>query len=338
MNRFGLSIKLLVIAALPALAILSLSSCGSGNGELAGGGTGGTGISTGAITGFGSVLLNGGHFKTDDEVGPNFHTKKINNGMDNSNARAQDVFRVGMVVSLRHSPVDNNAVEIDYAANLEGPVASVIPGPDPAVVVLGQTVVFDNAALFGSLGPGDLVELSGFVDDAGRLRATYVDVIRPNANPNDIFTIRGFVSGLNVPDNTFRLGFLPDGSGSTVTVSFSPAAVSALPSGLANGMYVQVTTTDLEPVSGTIAAVDIRASTPRTEFPESSAVDLDGLVTRAASPGGDITFDLEGKGVRTDGSTVYSFGTAADVVPNARVQVQGTETGGVLSARTVIFR
>ncbi len=338
MNRFGIYIRLLAIAALTAFASLPLSSCGSGT-EVAGGGTGGTGISTGAITGFGSVLMNGVHYKTDGEVGPNFHTKKISKGMDNTASRAQDIFRAGMVVSLRHSPSDNNATEIDYAPNLEGPVASMIPGPESAIVVLGQTVIIDNSVLFGSVSPGDFVEVSGFVDNAGRLRATYVDVIRPTTTPNDIFTIQGFVSGLNVADNTFRLGFLPDGSGSTITVSYSPGAFSTLSSRLTNGIYVQVSTTDPEPVSGTIAAVDIRSSSPRTEFPENTSVDLDGLVTRLAGRSGNVlSFELEGKGVRTDDATAYIGGSADNVLLNTRIQIQGTQTGGVLSAQTVIFR
>ena len=82
---------------------MTASSCGDEVGELAGGGTGGMGMSTGPITGFGSVVLNNAHYSTDDEVGPGFKTKKIIKGMDESNAKDRDILRVGMIVTLYHS-------------------------------------------------------------------------------------------------------------------------------------------------------------------------------------------------------------------------------------------
>ena len=38
---------------------MALASCGGGGGQVAEGGIGGTGISTGTVTGFGSVYVNG---------------------------------------------------------------------------------------------------------------------------------------------------------------------------------------------------------------------------------------------------------------------------------------
>ena len=328
------TIRALRSALLLAAVTFSLSTCGGiGGSEFSGGGTGGTGISTGSITGFGSVVMNGTHYYTDNSVSPGFRTKKISKGMDRSDAGDRDVFRVGMVVTVRHSPGDNNAAEIDYEPNLVGPIATKDSVPDLAIQVLGHSVLLDNAALFASLAQGSVVEVSGYVDNSGRIRATYVEIA------GETFEIKGFISGLRPSDGTFEIGPLPGGSGITVTVSYTPGAIRELPSGPANGMYVRVETRDTQPGSGGIKADTVTPFVPRTVFPEGATVDLDGLVTRIDRRSGNIlSFELEGKAVRTDGATVFLGGTGTDIQPNARVQVRGTEAGGVLSAVNVIFR
>ena len=320
------------------LTLLSLS-CGTGGSEFAGGGTGGTGISTGSVSGFGSVLMNGVHYRTDDDVSPGFRTKKIARGLDRSGVRDRDVFRVGMVVIVRHSPGDNNASEIDYAPNLVGPIAAMDSVPDLAIHVLGHIVVLDNAGLFASLAQGGVVEVSGFIDASGRIRATYVEPMHPAPLPGETFEVKGFISGARPSDRAFEIGPLPDGSGNTVTVSYTPGAIRDLPAGPTDGMYVQVITRDTLPGSGGLRADSVIPLVPRTVFPESATVDLEGLVTRANVHSGDIvSFELEGKPVRADGSTVYLGGAGTDIQPDANVQARGTEAGGVLSAATIIFR
>jgi hypothetical protein len=196
----------------------------------------------------------------------------------------------------------------------------------------------DNATVFNNLNLNDLVGVSGFVDSAGRIRATYIERNRQSHHHGGQFEVKGFVFGLS--SSGFRLGPLPDETRTTVTVSYGTAAISGLPRGLDNGMYVQVVTTDPKPVSGTITAASIEELTPRTVFPEKSKVDLEGLVTAPPSGSGSIvSFAVEGKRVLTDNSTQFPVGTTvADIRTDLRVQVQGTENGGVLSAAKIIFR
>ena len=325
---------------IPLLLLTFLSlSCGIGGSDFAGGGTGGTGISTGSISGFGSVVMNGVHYRTDDEVSPGFRTKKMARGQDRSGTKDRDLFRVGMVVTVRHSPGDNNAAEIDYAPNLFGPIAAKDSVPDLVLQVLGHSVLLDNAALFASLSQGSVVEVSGFVDNSGRIRATFVEEMHPAPIPGETFEIKGFISGPRPSDGTFEIGPLPDGSGITVTVSYTPGAIRDLPAGPTSGMYVQVKTRDTQPGSGGIRADAVTPFVPRTVFPEGATVDLDGLVTRVDIRSGDIlSFELEGKAVQADRATVFLGGTGTDIQPNARVQVRGKESGGVLSAVNIIFR
>jgi len=319
------------------LASFTLSACGGSGVDLAGGGTGGTGVSTGSITGFGSVVMNGVEFLTDGNVAPGFVTMKSFMGMDNSSMMDRDLFRVGMVVTLHHGTNDNNATRIEYQDNLQGTIAARNAGAENTVTILGQTVVVGDAAVFAALNLNEIAEVSGFVDSAGRIRASYIamvpcSMVRMMCTASE-FEVKGYVSGLSSSD--FRLGPLPGGTGTTVTVSYAPAVGT----GIRDGMYVQVVTPDVMPVSGGITATRIEQLSPRTVFPEKAMADLEGLVTEP--PGGSgsgLSFAVEGKRVQTDSNTQFSGGTAADLRPDARLQVQGTENGGVLSAGKIIFR
>jgi hypothetical protein len=207
-------------------------------------------------------------------------------------------------------------------------------GANNILTVLGQTVVVSDAALFASLNLNELVEVSGFVDSAGRIRATYIERNPHSPHHGGEFEVKGYVSGLS--SSGFRLGLLPGGTGTTVTVSFAPAVGI----GLDNGMYVQVVTTDPQPVSGVITATRIDKLFPRTVFPDKAMVDLEGLVTVSPSGSGNpLSFAVEGKRVQMDGNTKFpAGGAAADIQPDVRLQVQGMENGGVLSAGKIIFR
>ena len=310
------------------LAFLSLS-CGIGGSDFAGGGTGGTGISTGAISGFGSVVVNDVHFRTDAK------TKKLLNGVADSSGRMDNnIFGVGMVVTVRHGTGDNNAQVIEYRDNLRGPIAVIASGSDNIIEILGLSVVVDDAEIFASLRQDDIVEVSGFADDAGRIRAAYVfSVPPPLPPPVQEFEVKGFVSGSS--STGFRLGPLPDGSGTTVMVSYPPG-------GPANGTYVQVVTTNQVPVGGAITAIRIETLAARTDFPENAAADLEGLVTTPWTGSvNDLSFAVEGKRVQWNETTEFmgGGGTEEDTrQSNRRVLVQGTNIGGVLSAARIIFR
>jgi hypothetical protein len=157
--------------------------------------------------------------------------------------------------------------------------------------------------------------------------------------PAKEYEVKGFVSGLPTIDNTFLLGLLPDGFVPVVTVLYAPP-ISGLPGGLENRMYVQVTTIDTMPSGGRITGTRVEILPPRTDFPDKSIVDLEGFVTAAPSGSGNVlSFAVEGKAVRTDDATVFASGkTAADIQRDVRLQVRGTEAGGILSAVNVIFR
>ena len=333
MSPKGRTARLLTGVLSLVLASFTFSTCGGTGTDLAGGGVSGTGVSTGSIISFGSVEMCGVHYLTDNNVSPGFITIKTSHGMDHSSEMDKELLRVGMVVTIHHGPNDNNALEIEYRDNLQGPIASKNSGAENAVTILGQTVVVSDAALFASLSLNEFVGVSGFVDSAGRIRATYIERNPHSHHHGGELEVKGFVSGLS--SSGFRLAPLPGGTVTTVTVSFAPGVGA----GLADGMYVQVVTTDPQPVSGVITATRIDKLSPRTVFPEKAMVDLEGLVTASPSGSGNVlSFAVEGKRVQTDGNTTFAGGTAANLQPDVRVQVQGTENGGILSAANIIFR
>lgn len=312
------------------LGAIALAGCGGGV-TTAGGGTGGTGISTGTVTGFGSVKMYEAEYRTDNAV-------KVVNGVDNSAGRDQDVFRIGMVVTVKFNVDDNNATEIDYEDNLKGPIGGR-NGADRTIVVLGRPVVVDNAALFGSLADNNVVEVSGFADNTGRIRATFVEVKSATPQPDEEFEIKGFVSGLSSTDNTFFLGPLPGGTGMSMEVGYTTSAIRDLPGGPSDGMYVEVKTVDTRPTAGRIEASKVERAAARTDFPEGAKVTLEGLVTRVnARQGKEVFLEVEGKVVQTSGATAFSGGDATNIQPNARLQAEGTISGGILSASRIIFR
>lgn len=317
-------------ALLLASVTFSLSTCGIGGSQYSGGGTGGTGISTGSISGFGSVVMNGVHYNT------NAKTKKISNGKDNSAMMDQELFRIGMVVTVRYSPSNYDAQEIEYRNNLLGPISEISFGADNIIKILGHSVVVDNVEIFKQ---GDIVEVSGFVDNAGRIRSAYIiSVSPPMPPPFQEFDVKGFISESS--STGFRIGPLPDGSGITVAVSYDAAAIAGFSGRLDNGIFVQVTTADTAPVAGSITATRIERLISRTDFPENVAVDFEGIVTKPwTGSGNDLSFEVEGKRVMWTADTVFTGGTQIDTQEsNRKLQIQGMETGGVLSAVSIIFR
>ena len=325
MSPKGQTARLLIGVLLLTLASFTFSTCGGTGIDLAGGGVSGTGVSTGAITSFGSVEMCGVHYLTDN------NTLKMSHGVDHSSEMDRVAFRVGMVVILHHGLNDNNAIQIEYQNNLQGPIAAKNSN---TLTVLGQTVVVSDAD-FARFNLNEIVEVSGFVDSAGRIRATYIERNTQSPHHGGEIEVKGFVSGLSSSAASFQLGPLPGGIGTTVTVTYPPM----MGIGFENGMYVKVVTTGAQPVSGPISATSIEELTPRTVFPEKAMVDLEGLVTAPPSGSGNgFSFAVEGKPVLTDNVTQYLGGRPANIQSDVRVQVQGKENGGVLSAGKIIFR
>ena len=311
------------------IILMTLTSCGTASGPTAGGGIGGTGISQGAITGFGSVFVNGVEFST---TGGTIITQ-------NGNPSTESDLRVGMVVVV-HGTFDANgttgtADRIDFNDDLEGPIQSIDSGAQ-TILVLGQTVKVDAGTRYQSdvtgvpvAGLNDLekenvIEVSGLLQADGTILATFIELKATSCSAGSEFEVKGTVSNLNTGNKTFNLG--------GATVNYSNAALP--PGGLSNGILVEVKI-ETCPTGVVLVASDVEGISSEISGTEGTQLDLEGFVTRFDSP---ADFDVNGQPVSTDASTVYEGGTSNNLGLNVRLEVEGQlNANGVLIANRISF-
>lgn len=307
------------------LAGLSLSGCGnSGDNTGSGGGTtsgtGTQGVSVGVITGFGSVFVNGVEFRT---TGAGI--------LIDDNPGQESDLRIGMKVRVTGSfdPGSSSGIasRIEFNDDLEGPVAS-IDVLNQRLVVLGQTVVvdaqtiFDNVTDLAGLAPGEVVEVSGFRDDAGAIRASRIERRTQQAAE---FELKGTLASLIVAQQRFSIG--------AQTVSYTSAQFRDLsPGGLANGQVVEVKGT-LDG-SGVLIASQVSLE-DGVLAAEGQRLEVEGIVNTVSSGN---RFTVNGQVVQTGSATIFEQGSAADIVAGLKVEAEGTLSNGVLVASKVAIQ
>ena len=292
---------------------LLMAGCGGGGGggTTASVPTGGTGSSaTGAITGFGSIIVGGVRF--DDSAA------SIQDD-DGAGLQSGDL-KFGMVVRIKGgkktddgSSIRANAESIEVHSELQGPVDSKTAN---SIVVLGQTVkisattFFEDGLSLATLAVGAVVEVHGFVDPVtNTLTATRIE---RKANPK-VFKLQGTVSALNPA--TFKLG--------TLTISYRPEVVPSSLT-LANGSVVRVRL-ETTPVNGTWTALKVQKF--EIEHEDRNEAEVEGIVTTFESS---TRFSVNGLLVNASAAVV-----PAGVKLGARVEVEGSVVNGVLVAKKV---
>jgi hypothetical protein len=317
------------LAAVAGAAVVAvLGSCGGGGG---GGQDGVTppppaGITvTGAITGFGSLYVNGVRFTTsaaDIEI-------------DGAKATQADL-KVGQVVDIKGTMQDGSAKAdvVRYNHNLEGPVTAI---DGLTLVAMGQTVRVGSDTSLGDpvtinpdrieiegLALGDVVQVSGLIAEDGSIEATRVD-LRVKDGAYDVY---GTASGVNEGQKTFFINAL--------LVDYSSANIEDFPSGApADGDLVKVTGLDFGDLDEFIATkVELRYD-PAVMPKAGDMVNLQGVITDFESA---TEFVVAGFPVTTTSATVYENGTVADLAADVEVCVVGTlDASGVLVATRIRF-
>jgi hypothetical protein len=282
-------------------------------------------LSTGVITGFGSVYLNGERYDTTD----------VAVTMDDQAADMSQL-RVGQYVELKgheHGAGDLDAEVIRYHNVLEGPVSSIDLGAG-TFVAMGQTVLATLETVFGDditpasvegLAVGDVVEVSGLVPQDGVIDATRID-LKPDGGPYDV---TGYVSTVSVAGHRFDLNGL--------VVDYSTANMEDFTTGdPAVGDLVLVKGfTFLGDGAFLAIHVELR-SEDRLAAGPGDVVEVEGLVADFVSV---TNFKVAGWKVTTTAATEYEHGTAADLVNGVHVFVKGVaDATGVLVARKIAFR
>jgi hypothetical protein len=299
-----------------------LVACGGGGDAGAGGDTAtpaaAVSYSQGAITGFGSVFVNGVRF--DDS------SATVSD--DDDNASSSNALKLGMMVQVDAGTVDRSASSavaraIRWGSEVVGPVGT-IDLTAATVQVLGQTVLVTTSTVFDSslagglaaLTAGAVVEVHGMLDLANsRIVATRIEA-KADASA---FKIRGAIANLDTTAKTFTI------NGQLVSYAGLPAGI--VPPGLTNGQIVRVRLQTTQ-VAGAWVATALRGG---LRLPEANRdAEVEGAITVFTSA---TSFEISGLKVDATNATFPNGQTG--VVLGARVEVHGTVTNGVLVATKV---
>jgi hypothetical protein len=298
------------------VAVAAVWSCSS-----SGGGISGTSLVIGPIDEFGSIVVNGIEFDTDNaEV-----------FLEGDPATLADL-QLGMVVFVQGAVKKNglrgraDIVAADHV--LLGPVEAV-NALDGTFVSLSQLVITDADTVFASttidtLAPGDNVEIFGFFDGDGSIRATRVE----RFDDIEEIELTGTISNLDTIAETFSLNLL--------TVDFSMAEIEdAPPGGLEDGMLVEVETEEA-PINDLMLAAGVEVRDSDLPVDVGDGVEIAGFISELVSAD---EFVLNGaQTVFVTPDTVFEDGDASDLVLNARVEVEGVfEIDGSLTAEEIEF-
>jgi hypothetical protein len=201
--------------------------------------------------------------------------------------------------------------------------------------VLGQTIKVNAGTSFGKgitganitgLMMGDFIHVDGFIDSNGDIVATRIEL----GSASDTLQVLGSVAGLDSINKKFMINKL--------TVDYASANLSGFMSGApADGDLVEVQGTSFNSTTTTLTATQVTRQMSDEEEAGNANDELDreGLITSVTSA---TNFEVNGEKVTTTPSTEFRNGTAADLLPNVKVEVEGTlDSNSVLVAAVVTF-
>ncbi len=127
-----------------------------------------TGVSSGTITGFGSVFVNGIKFNTDNA--------SIFRGDDQLNV-VRDL-QIGMLVRVEGDLQNSIASSVSFDEDVKGPADG--PATGNTLSVMGQTIITDPATIFNNtslstITAGDILEISGLRNADDDLVASFIE-------------------------------------------------------------------------------------------------------------------------------------------------------------------
>lgn len=292
--------------------------------QLAEGGIGGTGISVGPITGFGSIIQNGVRYDVSQ-------ASFLRDGMSVTD---QSHYRVGEIVKIQGTinadGVTGKATQVEYGSLLQGQITA-ISADGKSLYILNQLVRTDSLTLLHGvqllteLAVGNVVQISGARDAQGVIRANSLSLQQASfINGSSIQLIEGRITQVDLSAQTFVVNGL--------RVDYSRVARGSLP---AVNQYVRVTSKE-SLQNGLLTASDYRLAQEFVEFTVGEEAELEGLVTAFISSS---RFAINGQLVVTTANTEFEHSTAADIKLNALVEAEGRiNTQGELVAEEISVR
>jgi len=327
-------IKTLLLGLLIALGI---PACGGGGGSAASlAGIGGTGItSTGTITGFGSIFVNGVEYQSGS----------ANVTIDGTSAN-DTALKLGMVVTVKGS-IDSSgtrgtADSIMNSAELKGPITAP-PLTDPnnmqrkTLTVMGKSVIvdavsttFDGNFTFNTIAQNNVVEVNGFIDANGALLATRIEK-KGDFSTSTIVEAKGNISAFCPPTIIPCTSFSLD---NVLTVNYDPTTLD-----LASLNILQkLTTGSLVKVKGnynssgnTINATKFEAEDTGIPQEDGARVELQGVISQFNSPS--TVFLVNGQ--KVDASQAALKPTNLNLANGITVEVEGSISNGTIIASEI---
>jgi Domain of unknown function (DUF5666) len=300
---------------------LLVAACGGGGGDAGNPGAGATprSFSSGRISGFGSIIVNGVRF--DDS------NAEISD--DEGHAMHRDDLGLGMLVDvtagpIAHSSGSGSASEIVVHSEIKGPVEAV-DAVAATLTVLGQHVIVNAATVFAG-APGGLaaiqagqgVEIHAFLD---RASGSYTAARIAREDSLTAYKLRGLVHHLDTGAKTFSIG--------SAHISYASIADAGLPA-LADGMLLKAKLSTTEQ-AGAWVATELRSEVHHVQ--EQAEAEVEGFVSDFVSLAqfkvGGITVDASGASVEFEGAAAAAIGNGV------RIEVEGEASGDVLIARKV---
>ncbi len=299
--------------------VLSLSLVSCGGGGYASGGSSGTGISSGSITGFGSIFVNGVEFETNSSSFT----------IDGQSGLSQSDLREGMVVTVQGTINGSTGTAASVVAEdiIEGPVDNIIG--NNTLIVMGQTVLVDDTTIYDNNVPNfagialtNILEISGYVRGDGVIMASYIQK-KTTADP---YEIKGFVKNHNSGMNLFEIGNL--------TVNYATAITGNMPDPNTyswNNLLVKVKGNNL--TAGTLTATQVEPE--GLGLNNADKAELEGFVTSIINA---TSFVLGNQNVAFSSSTVFEGGVPDDIAVGVKLEVDGPLSSGVINATKISFR
>ena len=331
-----MSMKLLRILLITVFVLPGLISCGGGGSSSASaGGTGGTGVSFGTVTGFGSVIVNDSHL--DDS------TAQVTLD-DNPGAGPHGGLKQGMVVKVSGTFSGNTgtATSIEFRDNLEGRVcASSTADGITTLRVLGQRVIQDATTIVEN-GPitvnSSIVEVSGLPELVAspppeeQIRASFIEV---KSAPTEV-EVKGRIDTVDDLAKVLTIDALE--------VDYSTALVDNNIGGTpAVGQFVEVkgaatdATCNISPGIDHLVASKVELEPEGAgQIPNGVRAEVEGFITEINAQG----FKVGEKQVVLAGNVRFlpdNFGIG-DLAVGAKVEAEGTFANGVLTATKISFR
>jgi len=318
-----------LLLALSAFVYLLLTACGGGGGNQVSG-IDGSGapissatltVSSGAINGFGSVIVNGVEYNSDKaKILINDQTSNENN------------LHIGYQVKLTglvNSDGTATADSIEFRPTVQGTI-TFIDLTTQSFTVLNQKIMVNNATVFDpaitpnyldGLKIGDSVLVSGTIDDKSIITATRIE--RTNASSHQA---SGIVSNLNQTNFTFTLNSL--------LVNYSSASLSNFTNNtISNAVMVNVVGT--VDSNGILQAQTVTRTNNSFDKTIKNA-ELEGTVTRFVSS---TDFDVAGISCTTNSQTTFNNGSTTNIALGVALSLNGNvNSSGVVVAQKIDFK